>query len=245
MLPLFQREPCLRASPMMIHQEEETMSIEAETIEHYARRAKEYELVYYQKPERQDEIGAFRDLLTQTFSGKRVLEIACGTGFWTQALSHCAQSVTAVDINDEMLRIARAKPLGQANVTFMKLDVYELPDSLGGFDAALIAFWWSHIPKQRLRKFLMDLHRSFSVSCEVLVMDNRYVEGNSTPLSRTDEDGNTYQTRKLLDGSSHELIKNFPTETELLQSLHGIATNIKFEYLQHYWTMRYTAVCSK
>jgi len=54
--------------------------------------------------------------------------------------------------------------------------------------------------------------------------DNRYVEGSSTPISRRDAQGNTYQARKLDNGSAHEVLKNFPTERELIEraSAHGL-----------------------
>jgi demethylmenaquinone methyltransferase/2-methoxy-6-polyprenyl-1,4-benzoquinol methylase len=36
----------------------------------------------------------------------------------------------------------------------------------------------------------------------VVFIDNMFVPGNSTPLSRTDDRGNTYQQRSLDDGRS-------------------------------------------
>ena len=47
------------------------------------------------------------------------------------------------------------------------------------------------------------------------MLDNRYVEGSSTPVTERDADGNGYQLRKLADGSTHRVLKNFPTEAEL------------------------------
>jgi hypothetical protein len=47
------------------------------------------------------------------------------------------------------------------------------------------------------------------------MLDNRYVEGSSTPVTERDAEGNGYQSRKLADGSTHLVLKNFPTEAEL------------------------------
>ena len=70
-------------------------------------------------------------------------------------------------------------------------------------------------------------------------MDNAYVEGSSTPLSRTDESGDTYQIRKLDDGSIHEVLKNFPTESELRAAVDGLATEVQVEFLRYYWILSY------
>ena len=49
---------------------------------YYARRAAEYESVYA-KPERQADLRQMEAELAEPFAGRRVLEIACGTGWWT------------------------------------------------------------------------------------------------------------------------------------------------------------------
>ena len=48
----------------------------------YARRAAVYERVYA-KPERQADLRAMKAALPVAFAGRRVLEVACGTGWWT------------------------------------------------------------------------------------------------------------------------------------------------------------------
>ena len=207
------------------------MSIET----YYARRAQEYERIYI-KPERQEDLRILRTIVEKAFRGKHVLEIACGTGYWTEVLARSAASVTAVDINEEVLDIARKKLL---KATFRRADVYALPEFDGKFDAGLAAFWWSHIPKARLRSFLTDFHRAFTPGATIMFIDNIYVEGSSTPISRTDADGNTYQIRKLDDGSTHEVLKNFPTDEELRDVLDGIVNQITVERLTYYWSLNY------
>ena len=73
----------------------------------------------------------------------------------------------------------------------------------------------------------------------MVFIDNTYVEGSSTPISRTDEHGNTYQNRKLDDGSQYEVLKNFPTESELRASMAGIATDVSVQFLRYYWILSY------
>jgi demethylmenaquinone methyltransferase/2-methoxy-6-polyprenyl-1,4-benzoquinol methylase len=104
---------------------------------------------------------------------------------------------------------------------------------------SLAAFWWSHVPMARLRGFLVGFHRMLSPTARVVLIDNAYVEGSSTPISRTDESGDTYQIRKLDDGSTHEVLKNFPTESELRAAVDGTATGVQVEFLQYYWILSY------
>ena len=59
---------------------------------YYAQRAAEYERVYF-KPERQDDLRRMEAELAAPFAGRRVLEIACGTGWWTlHGAQHAAHS---------------------------------------------------------------------------------------------------------------------------------------------------------
>ncbi len=51
------------------------------------------------------------------------MEIACGTGLWTQAMADLADTVTAIDAAPEALEIARRR-VSSANVTFEVADVF-------------------------------------------------------------------------------------------------------------------------
>jgi len=215
-----------------------THGIEASMASYYARRADEYELIF-RKPERQNDLRALRTFVSETFAGRHVLEIACGTGYWTQILAGSAASVTATDVNDEVLEIAQAKPRVRETVRFRREDAYALPSFPERFTAGFAGFWWSHVPKARLRPFLTGLHQALAPGATMVFLDNAYVRGSSTPLSRRDADGNTYQRRTLHDGSAHEVLKNFPTEEELRQALDGLAVNVRVGFLPHFWVVTY------
>jgi len=75
---------------------------------YYAQRAAEYERVYA-KPERQHDLAAMRAWLPHWFAQRHVLEIACGTGWWTAHGARECASWLATDIGEETLALARAK----------------------------------------------------------------------------------------------------------------------------------------
>ena len=216
------------------------MGIKTSMVSYYAERAKEYERIYA-KPERQADLMELRGFIERTFAGADVLEVACGTGYWTEVLARSASSVFATDINEEVLAIARAKPINPQKVQFHRQDAYAPPATSRWFTAGLAAFWWSHIPRAKVRDFLRSFHDLFSPGAKVVFIDNVYVAGSSTPISRRDESGDTYQVRKLDDGSTHEVLKNFPTETELRAAVHGLAQNVEVQLLKYYWVLSYVA----
>ena len=126
-------------------------------------------------------------------------------------------------------------------VTFQIEDAYALPSLSRRFNAGLSVFWWSHVPKSRLHGFLRGFHRVLSPGAKVVFIDNVYVEGSSTPISRTDEQGNTYQLRRLDDGSTHEVLKNFPEDSELRAAVEDLASDVRVEFLEYYWVLDYVS----
>jgi demethylmenaquinone methyltransferase/2-methoxy-6-polyprenyl-1,4-benzoquinol methylase len=206
--------------------------------DYYARRAAEYERIYA-KPERQVELAQLKPLVRDYLTGRNVLEIACGTGYWTEVFAPQARSVTATDVNEEVLAIARTKTVPPGRVHFLKADAYAPEDVSGGVDAACAAFWWSHIPKVRVNAFLAALHARLPVGAHVLFMDNNYVPGSSTAISRTDGEGNSYQLRRQDSGETFEVLKNFPTETELRSAVAPYAASIDLRLLRYYWLLRF------
>ncbi|MDB6054934.1 MAG: putative methyltransferase [Verrucomicrobiales bacterium] len=214
------------------------MTSDQTLADYYARRAEEYESIYA-KPERQVELEKLRKHLRSRFAGEKVLEVACGTGYWTEVISQSAKSVVALDINDEVLEVARRKSFSDVKPHFEIADAYRLPKSRGEFTGGLSAFWWSHVPKARLNQFLAGFHESVGSCSKITFVDNRYVEGSSTVISRIDASGDTFQMRKLKDGSLHEVLKNFPTREELINAVSADAVEISVNLLEYYWLLEY------
>src|SRR5262245_58373338 len=183
------------------------MQTEASLVDYYAQRAQEYERIY-DKPERQADLAALRKMLRDQVNGHDVLEVACGTGYWTEVIAGTAASVVAVDINREVIEIARTKNFPKHNVTIEQQDFYRLSLASDRFTVGLAAFWWSHVPKRRLDDFLLQFHRSLQPNALVVFIDNRFVAGSSTPIARVDDEGNFYQARTLDNGVRYDVMKN-------------------------------------
>ncbi|GAB1544571.1 hypothetical protein NUACC21_72470 [Scytonema sp. NUACC21] len=75
------------------------------------------------------------------FQGKSILDLACGSGFYSRLLKEQeAARVVGVDISEEMIKVARQKeqnnPLG---IDYHLFDVAKLP-KLGSFDLAIAVY---------------------------------------------------------------------------------------------------------
>ena len=190
--------------------------------EYYRERATEYDTIY-EKPERQEDLATLRGLLPSLVEGRSVLELACGTGYWTTALASSAHSVLATDLNESTLAVARTRPY-PSPVRFAVADAFALDDIPGDFDAIYAGFFWSHIPRADVRRFVDGLLERAEL---VILADNLYVEGSSSPITRTDALGDTFQTRRLADGREFEVLKNFPGDAEFA----GCRTDLTYYWL--------------
>jgi 2-iminobutanoate/2-iminopropanoate deaminase len=82
--------------------------LSSEMQSYYAARASEYERSYL-KPERQTDLRAIEQWLPLKFAGARVIEVACGTGYWTQFIAPVASHVLALDAAPETIGIAKTR----------------------------------------------------------------------------------------------------------------------------------------
>jgi SAM-dependent methyltransferase len=207
-------------------------------IKYYSQRASEYERIYL-KPERREDLKKVKEIASKVFEGKNILEIACGTGYWTQFIAETARSICAIDGSSEMLKLAKQKDYKKCKISFIESDAYSLKNVKESFEGGFCGFWWSHIPKLQVNEFIKTFHSKLAGDALVVMIDNRYVKGNSTSISRTDSEGNTYQIRKLEDGTEYEVLKNFSDERELTALLSSYANEIHYTSFEYYWLIKY------
>jgi 2-polyprenyl-3-methyl-5-hydroxy-6-metoxy-1,4-benzoquinol methylase len=187
-------------------------------IDYYAARASEYEYIYGCD----DEIRRAEQLLLEramidTLRGLNVLEVACGTGFWTERLAEFVQHITAVDAAEETLAVARAKSLSASDVRFQLGDAYDLNLS-AEFDGGLSNFWLSHVPKARISHFLEGFHARLRPGAQVFMADNVWypaaTSGQAILKPGLDD---AFAERFLQDGSRFKIIKNYFSRHDLAQ----------------------------
>ena len=207
---------------------------------YYSLRAKEYEEIYHRPDSiRQEELSRISNIPRKIMVERHVLEVACGTGYWTQIVAEVAQRVEAIDTSDEMLAIARAKGLPREKIRFCTCDAYVLDFFSGTFDAGLANFWLSHVPKSRLNDFPNCFHRKLEPRSIVFMADNVYVEGLGGELIEKPGCDDTFKLRKLSNGSRYEVLKNYYNENQLCEVLEPFSSNLTIRMGDCFWWLSY------
>jgi demethylmenaquinone methyltransferase/2-methoxy-6-polyprenyl-1,4-benzoquinol methylase len=209
------------------------MGIKMET--YYRDRAPEYDK-FYDIPERQHDYTCLKSWLLEHARGRSVLEVAAGTGYWTQAAAAVAKAITATDLNPEMLTIAASRNLG-SHVRLRAADAYALPEFPSTFDAGMAHMWWSHVGIERRQEFLSHFFSRLQPGAVILMIDQVFVEGRSPPVSRQDEWGNLFTLRTLSNGATYEIIKNYPSSKELHDSFGPLCEDIEVMRLPYFWAL--------
>jgi len=208
-----------------------------QTRDYYRRRAREYEQIYYREHEgRRRELDTIANRLEILGRNRTVLELACGTGYWTQVLSHTAQRITAVDLSEEMLAEARRKDYG-CPVEFLTADLNQLPARDLRADLLALGFWLSHEPRENYSIFLPYLSTMVHPGGLIWMVDNNPpAEGAESHHVRLDEHGNNYKRRFLDDGTEFVILKNYFSADELHDTFSGYFTIERLAYDTYYWS---------
>ena len=204
---------------------------------YYQERAPIYDRVY-DYPERQNDLRFLEKFVTRQFAGLDVLEIAAGTGYWTQFIARTAHSVLATDVTREALDLMGNRKLS-GTVTVKMADAYSLEDISQSFDGAFAGLWLSHVPKQRLKHFISGLHRCLISGARVVFIDNSAAQCKRLPITDEDRFGNTYQDRVLDSGATYKVLKNFPTRTDLLKLVDTMSCDPQYIELDNFWLFSY------
>jgi ubiquinone/menaquinone biosynthesis C-methylase UbiE len=191
----------------------------------------------YLEPDMDEDIDDMSIHLGNVLAGHRVLELGCGTGFWTEVAAESAQSVLAVDINANLVDIARERGMPDGKVSFRVADALDLPEDIGSFSAVLVSFLWSHLTKGEQEKLLATLKKRLGKDVLLVILDDSFVEGFSETIARTDAEGTTYEILATLDGERFELPKSYQSDSALRKRLGNVGKEIKIERIEFFWIL--------
>jgi SAM-dependent methyltransferase len=145
-----------------------------------------------------------------------VLELAPGTGLWTEVLLDAGATVTAVDAAPEMLDALRRRCVGP-RLTALRADLFHWSPPRR-FDAAVACFFMSHVPDERFDTFLGLVASSLRPGGCAFLLDGLR-EATSTARDHVlGEDGAQTMLRRLDDGRTYEIVKVFRSDDELVSA---------------------------
>lgn len=135
--------------------------------------------------------------------GAKVLDLCCGMGRHSLALSQAGYEVTGVDLSEVLLREARSQA-GAEKVTWIRSDMRELPLA-GGFDAVVnlfTSFGYFEEDEEQVR-VLKEVFRMLKPGGRFIIdfLNPAYVSSHLVPHS-VREDGDTLidESRRIEDG---------------------------------------------
>lgn len=136
-----------------------------------------------------------------------VLELAPGTGNWTQRLLATADTITAVDASPEMIAINQAR-VQSDRVAYLLTDLFTWqPDRQ--YDAICFGFWLSHVPLERMDAFWRMVAQSLRPGGKVFFVDNLRESTTTSVDQHLPPVGSQIMTRKLNDGRTFQIVKNY------------------------------------
>lgn len=203
---------------------------------YYSERAREYDEWYLRKNQYDKGVEKnklwFSDLnvlkeYAQSIQGHKIIELAAGTGMWTQFLAE-NNDVMPVDNSQEMLDCN----FDRTGIVGKQVDIFETSwHREFESDLCFFGFWLSHIPPERLQKF-------WSIVKQLLIRNGRIVVFDSY-LNRTElnclSHENNVQVRVLNDGRQFRVYKKYYTKHELEQIANELFSEYKLIFTENYF----------
>ncbi len=213
----------------------------SEQIEYYRKRAPEYDEWWRREGRfdrgadanaqwRRDVEEVFAALRDFGPSG-RILELAGGTGTFTQQLLASASELTVVDASPEMLELNRSR-LRSPKMQYVEADIFSW-DPTDCFDTVFFSFWLSHVPEEKFNGFWELVRSSLGPNGRVFFLDTRREE-TSTAADQVLPEKDVMR-RKLNDGREFEIFKLFYEPSELEQRLSDLGWRAQVSESERYF----------
>ena len=203
----------------------EEQRVIAEQMAYYRARAPEYDDWFFRRGDYDHgadwnrrwraEVDELRQVLDAARPAGRVLELACGTGLWTQRLAPCAAELTCIDASPEVIALNR-KRVGAEHVEYVCADLFEWRPARR-YDFVFFGFWLSHVPAGAFIPFWSMVAQALAPGGRVFFVDSRnhpagreggYADwAPAAPPSRS--------RRRLRDGREFEIVKIFHRPDDL------------------------------
>ena len=144
-----------------------------------------------------------------------VLELAGGTGWWTERLARTAERLTVVDASPETIALNRAR-VRRDDVEYILGDLFEWQPEQR-YDVVFFSFWLSHVPRARFRAFWQLVRVCLKPGGRTFLIDN--CDGPHPEPNVKDPVVVEYRpdlhVRRLSDGSEWRVVKVMYTRDEL------------------------------
>ena len=119
----------------------------------------------------EDQVATVERALTVFAPTGDVLELAGGTGWWTERLARTATRLTVVDSSPEALELNR-EHVRRDDVEYVVADLFDWRPERS-YDVVFFSFWLSHVPRDRFRAFWSLVRSCLTPGGRAFLVDNR------------------------------------------------------------------------
>ncbi len=212
-------------------------------IEYYRARANEYDQWFFRQGRYDQgealnrlwfrEVEQVREALHHFRPAGRVLELACGTGLWTEQIVAHADHITAVDSSAEVIAL-NAGRVDSPLVEYLQADIFEWQPERR-FDLVFFAFWLSHVPAERFEPFWRTVASALKPGGRVFFVDSAYSETSSARDHVLEGPQATTINRRLNDGREFRIVKIFYRPEDLRAQLAALGFRAQVRQTANYF----------
>ena len=200
----------------------------AEQVAYYRARAPEYDDWFHRRGAFDNgtewngrwraELDELAGALERARPGGDVLELACGTGLWTERLARHAAALTCVDASPEVLALNRQRMRG-SRIRYVCADLFHWRPT-ARYDFVFFGFWLSHVPAGSFIPFWSLVASCLAPGGRVFFADNRLPPDgwrDALPRARS-----ARSRRRLADGREFEIVKIYHRPDDLEAHLRSL-----------------------
>jgi 2-polyprenyl-3-methyl-5-hydroxy-6-metoxy-1,4-benzoquinol methylase len=146
---------------------------------------------------------------SQFCSGKRILDIGCGTGYGTSYMAESAESAVGIDISRQAVRYARRQYSSPGKVQFLRMSAESLRFADRSFDFIISTENFEH---------LSDHHANLREMARVLTDGGMLVLATPNPEMFIDF-SNPYHTHEFTYGELRQIVQEYFSDCLIAENL--------------------------
>lgn len=199
-----------------------------EQIDYFDARVPEYDASM--EPDATDpeftEWRAIRDLVRNLGLSGDVVDLAAGTGKWTELFYRDASSVTLVDASPQALEIA-ARRLAADHVSYVAADLFTWQPERQ-YDVVFSSFWLCHVPPALVTGFIEMVAGACRAGGRLVLVDEHNFDDPGLEVAAAAEEDAWVSHRGVRDGRRFRLVKvrHNPEEIERQLTAGGWRTSL-------------------
>jgi len=171
----------------------------------------------------------------------RALELACGTGLFTQLIAPRVGHLTAIDASPEVLALNRARMRGAA-VDYVEQDLFAWRP-VARYDFVFMSFWLSHVPMIRFDAFWTAVAAALDDGGVAYIIDSAHEPTSTARDHAVPSRESGVVQRRLDDGREFQVVKVFWEPDTLAAQLAPLGWQCTFARTPRYFvhgTARYS-----